>query len=319
MRPRSTRPTNPDEGLRWFAVVTALTCGALLLLDPLMIMRIVGSPALPHPAHLTTEHTLRIALAQIVSSPDPTHNLALVADHVDAAARAGVRLVVFPEATMCCFGHDLADVAEPLDGPWAAAVRKIASDAGLVVVAGMFTPATGGRVRNTLLATGNGVEAAYDKIHLYDAFGFAESGTVAAGTTPVTIDVDGVTVGLTTCYDLRFPGLFQALGDRGASVVVVAASWGAGPAKRRQWDLLVRARALDSTCFVAACDQGDPTSIGLEAGRAPTGIGASAVAGPLGELVRQLGQKPGLLLADLDLQEIRTARTQVPVLTNRRW
>ncbi|MDT7701205.1 MAG: deaminated glutathione amidase, partial [Pseudonocardiales bacterium] len=138
-------------------------------------------------------------------------------------------------------------------------------------------------------------------------------------TTPVTIDVDGVTVGLTTCYDLRFPGLFQALGDRGASVVVVAASWGAGPAKRRQWDLLVRARALDSTCFVAACDQGDPTSIGLEAGRAPTGIGASAVAGPLGELVRQLGQKPGLLLADLDLQEIRTARTQVPVLTNRRW
>jgi predicted amidohydrolase len=262
---------------------------------------------------------LRIALAQIVSSPTPTHNLALVAEQVDAAARAGAQIVVFPEATMCCFGHDLADVAEPLDGPWAAAVRKIAADAGLVVVAGMFTPATGGRVRNTLLATGNGVEAAYDKIHLYDAFGFAESDTVAAGTTPVTIDVDGVTVGLATCYDLRFPGLFQALGDRGASVVVVAASWGAGPTKRRQWDLLVRARALDSTCFLAACGQGDPTSIGLGAGSVPTGIGASAVVGPLGELVRQLGQKPGLLLADLDLQEIRTARTQVPVLANRKW
>ncbi|MDT7686554.1 MAG: deaminated glutathione amidase, partial [Pseudonocardiales bacterium] len=152
---------------------------------------------------------MRIALAQIVSTPDPGHNLGLVEEQIRAAAASGARLVVFPEATMCCFGVSLAPVAEPLDGPWASRVRELAADAGLTVVAGMFTPADDGRVRNTLLATGGGVEAAYDKIHLFDAFGFAESDTVAPGTEPVTVDVDGLTVGLTTCYDLRFPGLFQ--------------------------------------------------------------------------------------------------------------
>ena len=79
----------------------------------------------------------------------------------------------------------------------------------------MFTPGSGGRVRNTLLATGGGVEASYDKIHLFDAFGFRESRTVAPGVEPVTIDVDGVTVGLTTCYDVRFPGPVPGAGRPG--------------------------------------------------------------------------------------------------------
>jgi len=262
---------------------------------------------------------VRIALAQIVSTPDPEHNLGLVEEEVRAAATAGARLVVFPEATMCCFGVRLGPVAEPLDGPWASRVRELATDAGLTVVAGMFTPAPDGRVRNTLLATGGGVEAAYDKIHLFDAFGFAESDTVAPGTEPVTIDIDGLTVGLTTCYDLRFPGLFQELGSRGATVIVAPASWGAGPGKRAQWDLLVRARALDSTAFLAACDQADPTTVGRDAGRAPTGIGASAVAGPLGTIVDQLDEKPGLLVVDIDPAEVESARKTVPVLANRRF
>ncbi|HEV7469704.1 MAG TPA: nitrilase-related carbon-nitrogen hydrolase, partial [Pseudonocardia sp.] len=120
---------------------------------------------------------MRIALAQIVSTSEPEANLGLVTDQVRAAAEQGARLVVFPEATMCCFGVKLGPVAEPLDGPWATDVRAIAEDAGVTVVAGMFTPSPDGRVRNTLLATGGGVEAAYDKIHLFDAFGFAESDT----------------------------------------------------------------------------------------------------------------------------------------------
>ena len=262
---------------------------------------------------------MRIALAQIVSTPDPEHNLGLVEEEVHAAATAGARLVVFPEATMCCFGVRLGPVAEPLDGPWASRVRELAAGAGVTVVAGMFTPSADGRVHNTLLATGGGVEAAYDKIHLFDAFGFAESDTVAPGTEPVTINIDSLTVGLTTCYDLRFPGLFQELGGRGATVIVAPASWGAGPGKRAQWDLLVRARALDSTAFLAACDQADPTTVGRDAGRAPTGIGASAVAGPLGAIVDQLDEKPGLLVVDLDPAEVESARKTVPVLANRRF
>ena len=262
---------------------------------------------------------MRIALAQIAATADPAENLGLVADFAQRAADAGAAVVVFPEATMCAFGHPLGPVAEPLDGPWAQRVRAIAADAGLTIVAGMFTPAADGRVHNTLLATGGGVEAGYDKIHLFDAFGIAESRTVAPGGMPVNIAVGDVTVGLATCYDLRFPGLFQELAGGGATVVVVPASWGAGPGKREQWDLLVRARALDSTAFVVACDQADPTTVGREAGKAPTGIGASAVAGPLGSIQAQLGAEPDLLVADLDLDAVEQARAAVPVLANRRY
>ena len=262
---------------------------------------------------------MRIGLAQIVSTPEPARNLELVAEQTAVAAASGARLVVFPEATMCCFGVKLGPIAEPLDGPWAERVRAIAADAGVTVVAGMFTPAADGRVHNTLLASGNGVEASYDKIHLFDAFGFAESDTVAPGGEPVTITVDGLAVGLATCYDLRFPGLFQLLGDAGAGLVVVPASWGAGPGKWEQWDLLVRARALDSTTFVAACDQADPRTLGRPAGSAPTGIGASMVAGPLGTVVDQLGIEPGLLVVNIEPGEVDAARKVVPVLANRRF
>src|SRR4051794_13088361 len=139
---------------------------------------------------------MRIALAQLQSTADPTANLALVEDFTRRAAEAGARLVVFPEATMCRFGVPLAAIAEPLDGPWANAVRAIAARFGIVVVVGMFCPSDDGRVTNTLLATGPDVDAHYHKIHLYDAFGFSESRTVAPGFDPVLIDVDGISVGI---------------------------------------------------------------------------------------------------------------------------
>jgi deaminated glutathione amidase len=255
---------------------------------------------------------MRVALAQIASTADPAHNLTLVRDGIDAAVDAGAALVVFPEATMCCFGNPLGPVAESLDGPWATAVREMARD--VVVVAGMFTPSGDGRVFNTLLATGPGVDAGYDKIHLYDAFGFQESRTVAPGGKPVSITVDGVRVGLATCYDVRFPALFQQLANDGADVVVMPASWGDGPGKREQWDLLVRARALDSTSYVLACDQADPRTVGRDPGTAPCGIGASLVAGPRGAVVEQLGQEPGLLVVDLDIAEVEATRKVIPVL-----
>src|SRR6478609_10674575 len=165
---------------------------------------------------------MRLALAQIRSGTEPSANLGLVEDYTRRAADAGARLVLFPEATMCRFGVPLAPIAEPLDGPWATGVRAIAERAGIVVVAGMFVPAEedrAGRVTNTLLATGPGVDTHYDKIHLYDAFGFAESDTVAPGHEPVVISVDGdsgpVNVGLTLCYDVRFPELYVELARRG--------------------------------------------------------------------------------------------------------
>jgi predicted amidohydrolase len=260
---------------------------------------------------------MRIACAQILSGTDPTANLAIVEDYTRRAADAGARLAVFPEATMCRFGVPLAPIAEPIDGRWADAVRGIASDAGITVLVGMFTPASGGRVTNTLLATGGGVEDSYDKIHLYDAFGFTESATVAPGGDPVVISVDGIGVGVTLCYDIRFPALFTELADRGASVITVSASWGAGPGKLDQWSLLARARALDTTCFVAAVGQAYPGPELAESSTAPTGVGGSLVASPVGEVLVSAGSGPQLVVCDLDIGSLEAVRKTLPVLGNR--
>ncbi|CQD05541.1 amidohydrolase [Mycobacterium lentiflavum] len=266
---------------------------------------------------------MRIALAQMLSGTDPAANLQQVRDYTARAADAGATLVVFPEATMCRFGVPLAPIAEPVDGPWADGVRQIAADSAVTVIAGMFTPAGDGRVTNTLIAAGPGApnqpDAHYDKIHLYDAFGFTESRTVAAGREPVVITVDGVEVGLTVCYDIRFPELYTELARRGAQLIAVCASWGSGPGKLDQWTLLARARALDSMSYVAAVGQADPgdtlAGSGSSAG-APTGVGGSLVASPLGEVVASAGPDPQLVLADIDAALVAKARDSIAVLRN---
>jgi predicted amidohydrolase len=258
---------------------------------------------------------MRIALAQLQSSAEPSANLQLVEDFTRRAADAGARLVLFPEATMCRFGVPLGPVAEPLDGPWASGVRDIAARFGIVVVAGMFCPSDDGRVTNTLIATGPGVEAHYHKIHLYDAFGFAESRSVAPGLDPVMITIDGVDVGLTTCYDVRFPELYVELARRGAQLITVHASWGTGPGKLEQWTLLARARAIDTTGIVAAVDQAYPGDELAAVG--PTGVGGSLVTGPTGEVWASAGADPQLLVADLELKAVDSARDSIAVLRNR--
>src|SRR5262245_52996182 len=257
---------------------------------------------------------MRIALAQIQSGAEPTANLGLVEEYTRRAADAGARLVLFPEATMCRFGVPLAPIAEPLDASWASAVRAIAERAGVVVVAGMFVPADG-RVTNTLIATGPGVDTHYDKIYLYDAFGFAESKTVAPGHEPVTITVDGVVVGLTLCYDIRFPELYVELAQRGAQLITVHASWGTGPGKLEQWTLLARARAIDTTGIVAAVGQAYPGDEIAAIG--PTGVGGSVVATALGEVQASAGRDPQLLITDIDLDAAQKARETIAVLRNR--
>ncbi len=266
---------------------------------------------------------MRIALAQILSGTDPAANLQLVRDYTDQAAEAGAKLVVFPEATMCRFGVPLRPIAEPIDGPWADGVRRIATNAGITVIAGMFTPTDDGRVTNTLIATGPGTpnepDAHYDKIHLYDAFGYTESRTVAPGREPVVITVDGIRVGLSLCYDIRFPALYTELARRGAQLIVACASWGSGPGKLEQWTLLARARALDSMSYVGAVGQADPgstlTGPGTGSG-APTGVGGSLVVSPLGEVVAAAGAQPQLVVADIDVDKVDKARDSIAVLRN---
>ena len=262
---------------------------------------------------------MRIAMAQINSSDDPSANLVVVADAAAQAAGDGADLVVFPEATMCRFGVPLGSIAEPLDGPWATRVSQIAVDRQIVIIAGMFTPADDGRVFNTLLiAHPDGRRESYDKIHLYDAFGFLESRTVAAGDKPVIVDVAGTAVGVATCYDIRFPDLFTTLADRGAQIIAVPASWGAGPGKVAHWKVLATARALDSSCYVVAVGQAEPEDPDLARGSTPTGVGHSQITDPLGTVVAAYGSGECVRAHDIDLAAVETARTRIAVLANRK-
>ena len=221
---------------------------------------------------------MRIALAQIVASTEPDANLDLVREHVARAKDAGAELVVFPEATMASFTTRSAAVAQPVDGEWARGVRDAAREHGIPVVVGMFTPGADGKARNTLLvvdAVGELV-ATYDKIHLFDAWGFEESRHMEAGDTPVVVEVGGVRFGLATCYDVRFPELFKHLANAGAEVILVPTSWANGPRKAEQFRALCVARALDSTCFILAAGQADPATVGMEVRRGRRRASATA-------------------------------------------
>lgn len=259
---------------------------------------------------------MRVALAQISSVHDVAANLATITATARAAAAQGAELIVFPEAAMYAFGAPLAGIAEPLDGPFTTSVRALARELSVTIVAGMFTPADNGRVFNTLVVAGPDAVSSYDKIHLFDAFGFQESQTVAPGDTRRSVTVGDAIVGLATCYDIRFPALFIENAAAGAQVSIVSASWGDGPGKVDQWELLARARAVDSTTYVIACDQAVPS--GRPPGTAPTGVGHSLVVSPYGTILGRLGDDEGLLVVDLDLDDVSAARTTLPVLQNRR-
>lgn len=262
---------------------------------------------------------MRIALAQCNSGTDPETNLALLAELTGEAAGQGAELIVFGEAMMCRFGVPLGPVAEPLDGPWARGVDALAQETGVAIIAGMFTPSADGRVCNTLaIAVPGRPLISYDKIHLYDAFGFAESRTVAPGSEPVVAEIAGHRIGVATCYDIRFPALFTELARRGAELIVVPASWGAGPGKVAQWQLLASARALDCATFVAAVDQALPDDPELRARSAPTGVGHSRISDPFGTVVAEYGPGRYLGVHDLDLSVVGKARAASAVLENQR-
>ena len=259
---------------------------------------------------------MKAVVAQLNSTADPALNLQRAKIAIQHAQGVGADLLVLPEAMMCAFGNPLRDIAEPVDGPWVSGLREAAVKAGLVAVAGMFTPGEN-RIRNTTVAVGADVAVAYDKIHLYDAFGFVESDTVEPGRQPASFEVGGLKVGLATCYDIRFPRLFTHYARQGCDAVVLGASWGAGPGKAQQWDVLVRARALDSTCWLLACGQANPASTHVSAvDGAPTGIGHSAIVSPAGEVIAKARTGNEFLIADVESELVQSVRQRLPVVAN---
>jgi len=251
---------------------------------------------------------LRVSVVQEAAALEPPTNrerlLVLTPDDHD--------LVIFPEAFARDFGpagSDVSAFAEPLDGPFARAVEGAAQAHATTVVAGMFeTSHDPGRPFNTLVVRG-GATAAYRKIHLYDSFGYRESDRLLAGeTAPVVVDVGGWSVGLMTCYDLRFPEHARLLVEAGAEVLVVPSAWVAGERKVDHWRTLVRARAIENTVFVAAAAQPGPRY-----------SGHSMLVDPLGDVLGEAAEgAAGVVAAVLDREVLARARRTNPSLANRR-
>lgn len=268
---------------------------------------------------------LHVGLVQAASGLDPVSNRELVVALVEQAADEAWEqspddqvLVVLPEVIARDFGKpgtDLSAFAEPLDGPFVTALAKVARAKAVHVLAGMFREDEDGdpRPANTLVLVGpEGLLASYDKIHLYDSFGYKESDGLRAGEwNPVVVEVGGFNLGLMTCYDLRFPELARALVDAEAEVLVLPAAWVAGERKVDHWRVLTQARAVENTVYVVAVGQ-----------PAPRYSGHSAVVDPTGEVLIEAGSgssdEPVILHQVLDGKVVRSARAVNPSLANRR-
>lgn len=266
---------------------------------------------------------MKIAAVQMVSTPDVARNLADAGRLVAQAADAGAKLVALPEY-FCLMGQrddDKLAIAEADgDGPIQAFLAETARRHGVWLVGGTLPikAATKDRVRNACCVygpEGNRV-ARYDKIHLF-AFDngrerYDEGRVLEAGSEPVAFDAGGLRVGLSICYDLRFPELYRALMRPAACDLLVVPAAFTYTTGQAHWELLLRARAVENQCHVLASAQG-----GLhESGRRTWGH--SLVADPWGELLAVQAEGEGIALADVALQRRDAVREQLPALAHRR-
>ncbi|MEO8744128.1 MAG: carbon-nitrogen hydrolase family protein [Candidatus Dormiibacterota bacterium] len=268
---------------------------------------------------------MKVAVAQYEAGSDKNANLEHITELAEQAASAGARLVVFPEGAMHTFGElndDLRPSAELLDGPFVDHLSRLASRLNQTLVAGMFELIPGDeRIYNTavVIDPSSGLAAAHRKGHLYDAFGENESDRFRPNPLPAgerdlhaegdhpMVRVDGFTIAIAICYELRFPTFIQQLADRGADLLVAPSAWVAGPLKEEHWNVMVRARAIENTMYVAA--------VGM------TGAGycaRSMIVDPMGAVIGGLGETEGVAVADLSKERLARVRAKLPLVAQRR-
>jgi predicted amidohydrolase len=264
---------------------------------------------------------VRVAVCQLNARDDRAANLAVARDLLDRAAAAGADLAVLPEYVDYLGPAAGAPKPEAVDGEFAEFFADAAHELGMWVLAGSFHEASAepNRSHNTsLLFDRDGALAgAYRKIHLYDVeipgkVSFLESATIAPGSASVAVDVEGVRVGLSICYDLRFPELYRQLAvQEQAKVILVPAAFMMHTG-RDHWEVLLRARAIENQCYIVAAGQiGDH-----EPGRSC--FGRSMIIDPWGTVIAQAPDVVGVTVADLDLQRLAKIRAELPSLANRR-
>lgn len=271
------------------------------------------------------EH-LRVALIQTRAPADPGRALLELEPLVAQAADGGARLILTPEASNF-MERDPAKKAvllrDDASDPVVARLRALAGERGVWILLGSAIVASGrdddprAANRSMLINPDGEIAAAYDKLHVFDVDlptgeRHRESAGIRPGDRAVTAETPWGGLGLTVCYDLRFPGLFRALARAGARMISVPAAF-TRPTGEAHWEVLLRARAIETGCFILAPAQGGDHEDGRRT------WGRSMAVGPWGEVLAVLDHdEPGVLFADLDLSAVDRARVAIPQLVHER-
>ncbi len=271
---------------------------------------------------------MRVGLVQMTAGPDPVANLAVTRRMVREAATGGAGFVLTPEVTNI-LSSDRALQArvlrEEAGDETLAALRSDAASLGIWLLIGSLGLKTGdpdGRFANRsfLIGPDGQVRARYDKIHMFDVNvseteQYRESAAYRPGARAVVADTPFGRLGLSVCYDLRFPHLYRRLAQGGAQILTVPAAFN-DTTGAAHWHVLLRARAIETGCWVIAPAQ--TGTHGLHNGRPRRTYGHSLVVAPWGEVVSDAGTDPGVTFARIDLDEVARARGRVPSLTHDR-
>jgi predicted amidohydrolase len=264
---------------------------------------------------------MRAAAVQLSSTPDRDRNLEAADRLTREAAARGAELVVLPEKwPVLGTPEQTAAGAEPLDGPSLTWARSLARELGIDLVAGSIAEAVAGAERgaNTCVHVGPDGEdrAIYRKIHMFDVEvggrAYRESEHEAPGEEPaLSATADGTGLGLTICYDLRFPELYRLLATEGAKLLTVSAAF-TETTTREHWEVLLRARAIEDQSFVIASNQIGEHAPGIRSG------GRSMIVDPWGVVLATAPDAETVVVADLDLAQLEGIRAKLPSLANRR-
>src|SRR5215217_665575 len=266
---------------------------------------------------------MKIAAIQMRSGLDPDDNLADLEPMLAEAAAAGAHYVLTPEVTVIFPENreQLASVAAPFeDHPQLRRIGELAKQHGMFIhIGSLAVPLPDGRFanRSVLFAPDGKIVTTYDKIHLFDADiaglnAYRESATYAGGEQAVTADLGAFTLGMSICYDMRFPRLYNALANAGANLIAVPAAFTV-PTGQAHWHVLLRARAIETGSYVIAAAQGGQHANGRAT------YGHSVIIDPWGRIVAELDHdEPGVLVVEIDPQAVVEARQRIPALANAR-
>jgi predicted amidohydrolase len=270
----------------------------------------------------TLNSAFKVGLVQMRSGVDPQANLATALAAIEEAARAGAAYVLTPEMTNIMeIERDrlFATIADEELDPTLAAMREAARKLSIYIhIGSLAVKASPEKAANRsfLIDRSGDVVARYDKIHMFDVDlangeSYRESRNYRAGELAVIADLPWGQLGVTVCYDLRFPALYRALAEAGASFLSIPAAF-TRQTGEAHWHVLLRARAIENGCFVFAAAQGGKHENGRET------FGHSLVVDPWGKILAEGGTEPGVILADVDPAQVTAARSRIPSLLHGR-